>query len=216
MKTVVCVWMAAATAVLSGCAEQAPEREAVAVEVHASLGLAVRNYDDGTFDAVELETGRIRFRIAYAPGRETGFGAYPAAPLPCPTQVSTNERLVVVTTTTIIVIDARTGRRLAERPRRARPFAVCPVVAPDGSIVEVWPAYHGSGFLVKRDTSSKIVYQLPIPDIGPIVDALAIDPATGNVLAVSDTHTMSVTATGQIAWILENPRPLSEGAGAGH
>lgn len=188
------------------CRPEPPARRALSVDVHPSVGAVVTSFDDGTLEVRGLLDGRRLYAFRYAEPYELGFGQRPPAPLLCATE-SVGGRLLVFAPEEIVSVDAETGATRARIHRHVRPYAVCPAATPDGGVVELWASYHGSGVLVKRDAALRERWRHENPDVGRIARRLAVDPATGNIHAVSDTHTLVVSPDGRTNWVVPNARP---------
>lgn len=165
----------------------------IALDAHITLLVVERGVV-----AVDASSGHElwRYQRPYRPGPD--YARVPQTNVACVPGRTASSLLMVAFTDTIHALSLENGTRVWSAPLPVP--RVCPVVTPDSSVVMWVPRRHGSGMLVKHGPDGKARWTHPNPDIGPI-QRLSVDRTSGDVLARSSTHVLSVSPAGDTNWV---------------
>lgn len=194
-------------AILVGCGRpHVDARRAVRTEVHTAAGIAVTIFETGDLTVRRLRSGRRVVTIP-APRRSgSSFGAFLDAPV-CPTRATADGHLVVRYPMAIRVFRVATGAQTFEFPYGSGgPQRACPGVAADSAVLLHLAGYHGSGTVFKVRPNGEAVWRRDLPDIGPVLGSIEVDATSGDAIATSATHILSIDPTGRIGWVVEHGR----------
>lgn len=164
-------------------------------------GLTLVSSRPGKLSAIDAESGRARWVVDFEPESSRSYARINRPPVICPVHEAANGRLIVVYRNQISGIDSRDGTLRWNVPfpvGSGRP--VCPATTPDSGIVVAYNYRYSSGTLVKFNSRGRELWSFDLPDIGPLVGDLDVDPSSGSVTAHSRTHLLSVNPTGELNW----------------
>ncbi len=193
---------------LFGCGRQQPSPSAVvATELHTEADLAVVIHQDGSLDVRRSLTGVRRMRVPRFEVEPRGFGHEYEVPI-CPTRVSRDGHLVVVSSHAIRIFSLADGRLVNRFPYSAGgPPRACPDVTPDSALVVHLGRYNASGRVVKLAWDGREHWHVDLPDIGPLLGAVQVDQERGVVVLTSATHLLALAADGTQAYAYGHAQP---------
>lgn len=184
-----------------------PDASVLRTEMHAEADLLVVIHADGSLDVRRLATGVRRMRVPRYEITTRRYGHGFEVPV-CPTQVSRDGHLLVVSANAMRVFALATGRLVTNLPYAANgPPRACPVITPDSALLVHLGRYHGSGRLVKLRWDGEELWHHDLPDVGPLVGAITIDPVGGRIVLTSATHLLSLDAEGRSSYAYGHGQP---------
>lgn len=166
------------------------------VTVEPNLSVIVRGT---TLIALHAGNGKRLWEYRRELRPQPEYGQHPRPFVRCIVGRTKRNDLVVAYSDVIVALTAAEGER-AWKIRNRDP-KVCPVITPDSAVVTTVPRPHSSGALLKHGPpDGEQRWKLEPPDIGRLRD-VSVEPSTGDVIARSGTHAISVNPEGQVNWV---------------
>ncbi len=140
------------------------------------------------------------------------YGTRPEPYLSCHPALAPNGVILVYYTDGIVALLPKSGaERWTYSYRTRSDWTACPVIMPDSGVVFLDPRQpRGKSLLVKLDRDGQTAWESVLPDVGLVETSPQVESKSGDLIAQTPTHVVSVNPGGGVNWIRERARYARE------